>query len=216
VLLFVCWLAEYILEVWQNLNMIIRQQASMDATEFLLTFFAGIISGIFIEVGGKMLYAHFKRLKMSVAPAIQVIAKTKTRYSTVLGFGVAIDQGKELDDAYVRLNGKIYPWYENGKTKDKTELLVGDEPSWFFPYYISLDYIEDIYKYPNPSSVIKREEPSNHGLVFTVQDLDTVTNTAGKIVFSQRFVMPKNTSAFNLGLNRLITKISIKLIGRGI
>ena len=28
--------------------------------------------------------------------------------------------------------------------------------------------------------------------------------------------MPKNTSAFNLGLNRLIAKISIKLIGRGI
>ena len=114
----------------------------MDINEFILTFLAGMVSGIFIEVGGKMLYAHFKRLKMSVVPAIQVIAKTKTRHSTVLGFGVAIDQGKELDDAYVRLNGKIYPWYENGKTKDKTELLVGDEPSWFFPYYISLDYIE--------------------------------------------------------------------------
>jgi hypothetical protein len=188
----------------------------MDSVEFILTYLGGIVSGFFIKVGGEMLNTYLKRIKMSIVPASQVLTKTKTRHSIALGFGVSIEQGKELDDAYVRLNGKVYPWYENGKAKEKTQLLVGDEPSWFYPYYMSLDYVADVSKYPNVSSVIKREERSSHGLLFTVQDLDTVTNTAGTIVFSQCFGMPKNTSAFNLGMNRLISTVSIRLIGKGV
>jgi hypothetical protein len=188
----------------------------MDSGEFILTFLGGILSGVLIVVGGEMLNAYLKRIKMSIVPVTQVLTKTRIRHSIALGFGVSIEQGKELEDAYVRLNGKVYPWYENGKAKEKTQLLVGDEPSWFFPYYMSLDYIEDASKYPNVSSVIKREERSNHGLLFAVQDLDTITNTAGNTLFSQCFGMPKNTTAFNLGMNRLISTVSIRLIGKGI
>jgi hypothetical protein len=183
----------------------------MDSGEFFLTFLGGIVSGVFITVSGQLLNDYLKRLKMNVEVASSTISQTPIKRSIIVGFGVSIEQGKELNDAYVRFNGKRYPWYENGLPKDKIQLLVGDEPSWFFPYSITLDYVEDISKQQNVSSIIKREARSNHGILFTVQELDT-KNT----VFSRCYSMPKNTPAFDLGMNQLISKISIRLIGEGI
>jgi len=190
----------------------------MDTGEFVATFLAGIISGVLIAVGGEMLNRWLNRLKMNVFAYQQILSNTFTRYSVALGFGITIEQGKALDNAYARFNNTVYPWWENGKTKVKTQLLVGEDPSWIFPYYMALEYIEDISKQQNAKNIIKKGDPSNHAVLFSVYefDPDPNKNALKNKIFERIIVLPKNIKAFNIGINQLLSKISIRLIAEGI
>jgi hypothetical protein len=147
----------------------------MDTTEFLATFLAGILAGVVITVFGEWLNDYRKRLKMHVDLTIQTQVKTATRNAMVVGFGVSILQGKGLKDAYVRCNGQRYPWYDNGKPKDTMQLFVGDQPIYFSPYAIILDYVDDLSSQKDVVSLIKREEPSNHGILLRIEELSAHT-----------------------------------------
>ena len=127
----------------------------MDSTEFVLTFLGGIISGFFITVGGEVFNDYLKRLKMNVFISTEIISNISTKHREILGFGINIEQGKELEEAYARFNNTVYPWWENGKMKHRTKLFVGEEPSWIFPYLLSLDYIENVTSFSNISKIEK-------------------------------------------------------------
>ena len=190
----------------------------MDIGEFVVAFFAGIISGILIKVGGDMLNRWLNRLKVNVIAYQQILVNTPAKHSVALGFGITIEQGKELDNAFARFNNTVYPWWENGKTKAKTQLLVGEDPSWIFPYYMSLEYIEDISKQANVKNIIKKGKPSNHALLFSVYeyDPDPNKNAIKNKIFERTIILPKNINVFNIGINQLLSKISIRLIAEGI
>jgi hypothetical protein len=176
----------------------------MDATEFALTYLAGIVSGVFIIVGGEMLNRWLGRRKMDVAPSSQIIINKPTKHSEALGFGITITQGKELEDAYAKFNGVVYPWWENGKPKAKTQLLTGEDPSWIFPYHISLDYVEDVTKQENIQTIIKKGDPSNHAVDFCVYELDPEKNEPRNKIFERIIIMPKNAKSVNISINQLL------------
>lgn len=184
----------------------------MDATEFLVTFLAGIVAGVLITVFGEWLNDYRKRLKIHVDLAIQTQVKTATRNAMVVSFGVSILQGKELKDAYIKCNGQRYPWYENGKPKDAMQLLVGDDPNWFSPYAILLDYVDDLSSQKDIVRVLKREEQSNHGILLRIQELSKPDN----IGFSKCYSMPKNTIALNQKMHEHLFNAYITLLGEGI
>ena len=191
----------------------------MDTGEFVVTFIAGVISGLLIAVVGDMLKRWINRLKMNVVAYEQVLNNTPSTYSVALGFGITIEQGKGLDNAYARFNNIIYPWWENGKTKAKTQLLVGEEPSWIFPYYMKLEYIENISKQKiNAKNIIKKGNSSNHAVHFSVYsfDSDPNKNAIKDKIFERMIVLPKDVKVFNIGINQSLSKISIRLLAKGI
>jgi hypothetical protein len=189
----------------------------MSATEITVGII-GWVAGVLSTVVGESLNNYLKRLKMNVIPFQQILTNTPALFSVALGFGITIEQGKALDNAYARFNNIIYPWWENGKIKVKTQLLVGEDPSWIFPYYISLKYIEDISKQQNGKNIIRKGDPSNHAILFSVYDYDPDPNKNAlkNKIFERIIVMPKNAKAFNIGMNQLLSKISIRLMAEGI
>jgi hypothetical protein len=183
----------------------------MDTTEFLATFFAGIFAGVLITVFGEWLNDYRKRLKMHVDLAITTLTKTPTRHSMIIGFGISIEQGKELKDAYVRCNGQRYPWYEDGKPKETIQLFVGEQPNWFYPYGIILDYVDDLSSQKNIVGLIKREEQSNHGILLRIEEINK-----HDVVLSKYYSMPKNSVGFNQKMHERLIDASMTLIGKGI
>jgi hypothetical protein len=188
----------------------------MDSGEFALTFLVGILSGVFIVVGGEKINKWLNRLKMDVAFGSSTFINTPTKVGMVLGVGIAILQGKELNGAYVKFNGKTYPWWENGKQSDKKQLLVGEDHSYIYPLYLELAFVEDISSETEVINIVKREELSSHGVRLTLTDYDTRTDTVGHILFSKCYGMPKDTVAFDTGINLLLSKVSVRLMGEGV
>lgn len=188
----------------------------MNSTEFVLTYLAGIFSGVLIKVVGDMLNRWLGRLKMDVAPASQIFINKPTKHSEAVGFGIAITQGKGLEEAYAKFTSAVYPWWENGKPKAKTQLLVGEDPSWIFPYHISLDYIEDVTNQENIQTIIKKGDPSNHAILFSVYELDSEKNEPKNKIFERIIIMPKNAKSVTISINQLLPKIHIRLLAKGI
>jgi len=182
----------------------------------ILAGFVGWIAGVASLVVGERLNAYFNRLKMNVIISSQIITNSPTKHTETIGFGITIEQGKDLDDAYARFNNIIYPWWENGKSKAKTQLLVGEDPSWISPYYISLKYIEDASKQESNQKVIKKGDPSNHGILFSIFDLEPDKNLTKNKIFERIIIMPKNAKAVNISINQLISKVYIRLLAKGI
>ncbi len=187
----------------------------MSATE-ITAGVIGWVTGVFSIVAGERLNSYLKRLKMDITFSSSTLINTPTKIGMVLGFGITILQGKELNGAYVRFNGKTYPWWENGKQNDKKQLLVGEDHSNIYPLYLELTYVEDITSEADVINIVKREKLSSHGVRLTLTDYDTKTDTVGHILLSKCYGMPKDTVAFDTGMNLLLSKVSIRLMGEGI
>jgi hypothetical protein len=80
------------------------QQDFMSATEITYGI-VGWLAGVLSTVVGERLNHYLNRLKMNVIVSSQIITNTPTKHYEVLGFGITIEQGKELEDAYARYNG---------------------------------------------------------------------------------------------------------------
>jgi hypothetical protein len=186
----------------------------MSASE-ILAGLVGWVAGVASIVVGERLNAYFNRLKMNVVTTSQIITNTPTKHSEVLGYGITIEQG-DLDEAYARFNKTVYPWWENGKSKAKTQLLVGDEPSYIFPYYMTLEYIEDVSKQTSAKIIKGKGDPSNHAVQFSIFELAPDKNTTTSKIFERIIIMPKNAKTFTISINELLSKICIRLIAKGI
>jgi hypothetical protein len=178
----------------------------------IVTYLAGVLSGAF----GKMIADWFadyrRRLKMHVDVDVFPVSRTTVKSESTVGFGISIEQGKELSDAYPICNGLRYSWFENGKYLNTAELYVGENPHWFYPYFVTLDYVDDLSKHPTASTDRwMGAQPSNHGILVTVREFST-KNT----VFSQIISMPADLPSLKLSMKRELFKISIKLIGKGV
>jgi hypothetical protein len=179
----------------------------MVAIETVISYLLGVVSG----AGGIMVADWFKdyrnRLKTHVEFKIETPIITSTKVQILIGFGISVEQGEALKGAYIRCNGQIYPWYEEGSLKDKTILPVGEQPKWFSPYSVIFEYIDDISAEKTVEPIHKKQKQSNHGILLTVQDRKT-----NSIVFSQFYSTPTNVKSFKSMTNKLLFPLSIRLI----
>jgi hypothetical protein len=183
----------------------------------IIAGFVGFIVGVASIVVGERLTAYFNRLKMKVTIAPYILSNTPVKHSETIGFGITIEQGKELNEAYVKFNNKIYPWIEDGVAKAKTKLFVGEDPSWISIYYLNLSYIEDISKSEKTNiHIISKGNPSNHAVLLSAYEIDPAKNTAEKKIFERIIIIPKNGKSVNIAINKLLSKIYIRLIAEGI
>ncbi len=187
----------------------------MSSNEIIAGFF-GFIGGVAVIVVGERLNAYFNRLKMNVSVAPYILSNTPTKHSETMGFGITIEQGKELNEAYAKFNNAIYPWIENGVPKARTKLFVGEDPSWISPYYLSLTYIEDVTKLEKTGNIITKGKPSNHAVQFSVYEIAPEKNVIKNKIFERIIIMPKNAKSVTISINQLISKIYIRLIAEGI
>jgi hypothetical protein len=153
---------------------------------------------------------------MKVTIAQYILSNTPVKHSETIGFGITKHQGKELNEAYVKFNNKIYSWIEDGVAKDRTKLFVGEDPSRISIYYLNLTYIEDITKLET-KEFISKGNPSNHAVLLSIYEIDPAkTNSAKNKIFEKTIIMPKNVQSINIAINRLVSKIYIRLIAEGI
>jgi hypothetical protein len=192
-----------------------KQQSFISSSE-IIAGFMGFIGGVATIVIGERLNAYFNRLKMNVTVASYILSNTPTKHSETMGFGITIEQGKELNEAYAKFNNTIYPWIENGIPKAKTKLFVGEDPSWISPYYLTLNYIEDVTKLENTKNFITKGQPSNHAVQFSIYELEPQKNEIKNKIFEKIIIMPKNAKSATISINYLVSKIFIRLIAEGI
>jgi hypothetical protein len=188
----------------------------MSSSEILAAGFIGFIGGVATIVVGERLNAYFNRLKMNVFVDSFIFSNTPTKHTETMGFGISIEQGKGLNEAYAKFNNIIYPWVENGVPKARTKLFVGEDPSWITPYYLSLTYIEDVSELEKNKNVITKGNPSNHAVQFTVYDIDPNKNETKNKIYERIIIIPKNAKSANFSINQLISKIYIRLIDEDI
>lgn len=185
---------------------------SMSNNEFgagIIGFLVGVLSG----AGGLMLADWFReyrsRLKVHVDIAINPIVPPNppNTITSTLGLGIRVDQGQFLQNAYVLCNNRKYSWLENDKFIDTKKLLVGENPSWFFPYIMTLEYIEDISGQQNVVSFRKKKDQSKHGVIITLRETTTKTP-----VFSTVLVMPNKGTALKQIINRKMIPLSVRIL----
>jgi len=80
---------------------------------------------------------------------------------------------------------------------------------------MSLEYVEDASKHNNIQS-IRKGDPSNHAILFTIFELDPEKNTPKNKLFERIIIMPKNVKATNISINQLLSKMDFRLLAKGI
>jgi len=175
-------------------------------------FFIGVASGAL----GMMVADWFRewrnRLKPHVELSEPIVSQTATKVQRWMAFGISIDQGETLHDAYIKLNGQRYKWFEDNAYKEKIQLLVGEDSKWFFPYSLTVDYIADLSTQQNVSRTGKKKQ-SNHGILIAIKEINTST-----VLFSNCYEMPIDLSSYHLHLRpkRKISTLSLVLISEDI
>jgi hypothetical protein len=189
----------------------LHSMSAIDPLSVGIGFVIGAVSGAV----GMMVADWFRewrnRLKIRVDVGEDTPIKTATRTQIIVGFGISVEQGEKLTNVYPKFNQIRHPWYDRGKPKETVDMLANQDPSWFFPYSITLDYVEDLSKISNVEGILKREEWSNHGVQITVTELITK-----QVLLSIVSAMPKSTHGFDLRMHRKICHIRINLVGEGI
>jgi hypothetical protein len=181
--------------------------SAIDLLSIGIGFFIGLISG----AGGMMLADWFRefrnRRKLLVNTGNAPVSHSSTSNITALGFGISALQGKTLQKAYIKCNGKKYDWYVDGKHVSTAKLYVGEAPTWFYPYLLSLEYIDDLTGQKVPTISNKHLKPSKHGILFSLKDLAT-----NAVFYSTIISMPLQKSTFKLIMNRKMMPISVTVI----
>ena len=158
----------------------------------------GFIIGVASGALGMMAADWFREWRNRLKPHIEIrdfiVSQTVDKIQRLMAFGISIDQGETLHDAYIKLNGQRYKWFEENAYKEKTQLLVGEDSKWFFPYSLTLNYIADLSTQQNISRTGKKKQ-SNHGILITIKEVNTTTN-----LFSKCYEMPIDLSSYHIHL----------------
>jgi len=172
--------------------------------EFIQSWIFPLIWTIIGVVIGEL--AVFSYLEARKRPKIVIgILKKENK----LGFCVSVEK-RTIKDARVRCNGINYPW-ENGTNIERKDLYVGDNPSSFFPYQVSAEFIDDVSKVTRWSI---RENEKSGGVSIAVKEIITQ-----KIVFNSVCQIPKDATLMHVFADYAETPAfiaSIRIIGEGI
>lgn len=166
---------------------------------YFVAFIIGVVSVLLAEV----IMSRWRKPKITIETARSVDR---------LGFSISVTN-KEVKHAKARCNNIGYPW-ENGKKVETKTLIVGDNPSQFFPYQLIYEETDDISKFLKNET---RYEEKTSGILMTVRE--TTTNN---IVY--RYVLPSLPPRLTAtGLMRFLEytskpqfDASIRIIGEGI
>ncbi len=163
----------------------------MSSLEFALTALSSFLVGLLSKVVADYINDYRKRLRFEILPSVETIIKTPVRNLTVIYFGLDLEQGKDIDNAKVYCNSNRYDWLNEDKSRvAKKKLLVGDPPSWFCPYELTFDYVNELSKRQNVIYNIDQKMNSENGVAITVKEL-----SRNDIVFSRIYSIPKNASS---------------------
>jgi hypothetical protein len=172
----------------------------------------GFVLGCISTAVAKMVADWFREWRNRLIPHIEIseptVSQAPDKMQRMLAFGISIEQGDTLNNAYIKLNGQRYKWFEEKTYKEYMKLLVGEDSKWFYPYSIILDYIADLSNQQNVSRTRKKKQ-SNHGILVTLKEVNT-----NAILFSNCYEMPIDLSSYHLHLHpkRKLSNLSLVLI----
>ena len=158
--------------------------------------------------------AVYELLKTRGKPKININALCKFGK---LGFSVSVEK-KMVKDARVRCNNISYDW-ETLKDKNSTssvsrkDLHVGDTPSTFFPYQVTMEFMEDFSKY------LKVIVPEGETEFIGAISIKVAERTTLKTVYDFVLAIPTHTTWVAMLANYTREPAfvaSIRLIGEGI
>jgi hypothetical protein len=164
---------------------------------YIITFIGGVVTVVLSEV----LMDYLKKPKF----IIETIHK-----GDKLGFNVRVKK-RTVKDARIRCNNIDYFW-ENGNKIERKDLYVGDNPSSFYPFQVTVEYAEDVSNYPRWVSSDKEYEKG--GVLLTVREI-----TTQKTVYVEAFPIPKGVTImwfYSHYTEKPLFNASIRLIGEGI
>jgi hypothetical protein len=128
-----------------------------------------------------------------------------------MGFDVSV-KGHSVKSARPRCNNISYPWKEDETESNSKDLIVGDDPSSFFPFQANIEPVDDVSKCEK--SVVKGKQESGKGVLVTVKEIKTE-----KIVYSDAISIPTDAGGlyvFALASSPWFFDVSIRIIGEGI
>jgi hypothetical protein len=192
--------------------------ALLSLEDFLSSIRDLVLTIIAVVIGEVALYTYFRARER---PRIIIgFASGRGPEMRNMEFDISVKR-HTVKNARVRCNNISYPWTEGDAEVDCKDLFVGDEPSSFFPFHASTEYVDDVTKYGSPlaHALNKGKKDSNKGVLVTVREVKTE-----KIVYSEVYPFP--IDAFGLWIiaktteraRNLATKfdVSIRIIGEGI
>lgn len=178
----------------------------------MLNTILSIISGLILTIVGVVIG------ELAIYHLLRALEKPKLIISTArrenkLGFSVSVKK-KMVKDARVRCNNINYFWEEkDGKEIERKDLFVGDSPSFFFPFQVDVEYVTDLFGYPNVM-VLKCVKEYSGGILITVKELKSQ-----KIVYQLVYAIPIRTRSM-IGnfhyANKPVITASVRIIGEGI
>jgi hypothetical protein len=151
--------------------------------------------------------ALYKYMRAMERPKIVI---GTARQGNNLGFSVTVRR-KMIKDARVRCNNMNYVWEDEGKPERK-DLFVGDTPSLFFPFQMSMKYVDDISNYPYWSS--NGQKLVGNGILTTVTETKTQ-----ETVYEMCTAIPEGVvTMIVLGqyMNEPSFNATVRIIGEGI
>jgi hypothetical protein len=181
--------------------------SAIDPLSVGIGFFIGVVSGAVGMMVADWFREFRNRRKLLVSTGNAHVSHNSTSNISAIGFGIRSRQGETLQKAYVKCNGKKYDWFVDGKHVPTAKLLNGEEPTWFYPYLLSLEYINDLSRQNVPTIANKHLKKSKHGILVSLRDASSST-----VIYSTIISMPLQKNAFNLVMNRRMTPISVTVI----
>jgi len=184
-----------------------------------LGFLQGILLELVLTVEGvlvaDMAFNHYKkrseRLKISIE---------STMKGSDLGFKVST-LNKTIKSAKVRCNNNSYDWDLGSKgSQREVDLLVGDEPSKFFPFKTSVRWLnmDEIRNLPFRTSFHPLESPTAEtiagGFLFNITEVNI-----NKEVWRLILMVPEGMESFamqNPLTSQMHLPVSIRIIGEGV
>ena len=147
------------------------------------TLIIGVIIGVVSLVIGEFLWAFLKKPKL--------VFEVSNIKQGKLGFSVYVRK-KAVEEATVRCNDIKYDWeQEDGTKSEKVDLRIGDPPVTFYPFDVSMHFIEleDLLHYNN-SLIVDSPEYSDvsGGVLLLVREPATE-----KVVYHIVYVLSKKS-----------------------
>jgi|GEM_PF-5393047 hypothetical protein len=144
------------------------------------TLFALIVSVIAVVIGELALYPFLKKLEK---PKMEIEPISKVGY--LFGFSVTMIK-KNVINARVLCNGKECMWEDEKKGKiDKKDLFAGGKASIVLPFEASVQWVEDVKKYPHFNYPAQFKGTETGGIVLRIKEV-----ADNEIVFTNAFPVP--------------------------